>query len=55
VRSTQSGEYKIGLSPGVYTVEPAFPHPLWRLSPRTVRVPAGRYMRVNFLIDTGIR
>jgi hypothetical protein len=55
VRSTQAGEYRIALPPGVYAVGPAFPHPLWRLSPRTVRVPAGRYVRVNFFIDTGIR
>jgi hypothetical protein len=55
VKSTRSGDYRIALAPGVYTVSLALRAPLWRLSPRTVRVPAGRYARVNFLIDTGIR
>jgi hypothetical protein len=55
VRSTQAGDYRVALSPGVYTVTPAYPHPLWRMSPRSVQVPDGRYKRVNFLIDTGIR
>ena len=55
VRSARSGEYRVALSPGTYTVWPAFRHPLWRISPQTVRVRSGTYARVNFLIDTGIR
>lgn len=55
VKSGPAGEYRIALAPGVYTVRPAFRHPLWRLLPSATRVPAGRYARVNFFIDTGIR
>jgi hypothetical protein len=55
VKSARSGDYRIALAPGSYTVSPALRAPLWQLSPRRVRVPAGRYARVNFLIDTGIR
>ena len=55
VRSTQAGNYRIALPPGVYTVAPAFPHPMWHVFPHTVHVPAGRYERVNLLVDTGIR
>jgi hypothetical protein len=55
VKSTRSGDYRIALAPGVYSVSPALRASLWRLSPKTVRVPEGRYVRVNFLVDTGIR
>jgi len=55
VKSTRSGNYRIALAPGAYTVTPAFRHPLWRISPQRVRVPVGHYARVNFLLDTGIR
>jgi hypothetical protein len=55
VKSTKSGSYRIALAPGGYSVTPAYRHPLWRISPQRVRVPVGRYARVNFLIDTGIR
>jgi hypothetical protein len=55
VKSARSGDYRVALAPGLYSVSPALRAPLWRLSPRTVRVPAGRYARVNFLVDTGIR
>ncbi len=55
VKSGASGEYRIALAAGLYSVRLAFRHPLWRLMPQTVRVPVGRYARVNFLIDTGIR
>jgi hypothetical protein len=55
VRSAPTGEYRISLAPGVYSVAPAHRVPLWRLYPQTVRVTAGIYRRVNFLIDTGIR
>jgi hypothetical protein len=55
VKSGPTGEYRIALAPGVYAVRPALRHPLWRVLPQTVRVPVGRYAKVNFLIDTGIR
>jgi hypothetical protein len=55
VKSTPAGQYRIALAPGVYSVTPARRVPLWRLSPQAVRVPAGSYRRVNFLVDTGIR
>jgi hypothetical protein len=54
-RSIATGRYRIPLAPGAYSVSTAYPHPLWRISPATVRVPEGGYRRVNFLIDTGIR
>lgn len=54
-RSSRTGDYRISLASGVYSVQPGYRHGLWRLSPRTVRIPAGRYARVNFLLDTGIR
>jgi hypothetical protein len=55
VRTGATGVYRIKLPPGVYSVRPAYSHPLWRLSPATVRVPLGRFGRVNFLLDTGLR
>ena len=55
VKSTRTGDYRIALAPGVYSVSPALRAPLWRLSPQTVRVPEGSYRLVNFFIDTGIR
>lgn len=55
VRSSRAGEYKVALAPGIYSVTPALRHPLWRISPQTVRVRSGSYVHVNFLIDTGIR
>jgi hypothetical protein len=55
VRSAHTGEYRVALTPGSYVVLPAFRHPAWRVLPHLVRVPAGRYARVNFFIDTGIR
>jgi hypothetical protein len=54
-RSSRTGDYRVALAPGVYTVTPAFPHPLWHVSPRSVRVAPGGYRKLNFLIDTGIR
>ena len=55
VRSASTGAYRVTLPPGDYVVRPAFRHPLWRLAPSRVHVPVGRYARVNFLLDTGIR
>jgi hypothetical protein len=55
VKSAPTGDYRIGLAPGVYTVTPARRARLWRVSPQTVRVPVGGYRRVDFLVDTGIR
>lgn len=55
VKSSPTGDYRIGLAPGVYTVTPARRAPLWRVSPQTVRVPMGSYRRVDFLVDTEIR
>lgn len=53
VRSAASGEYRIALAPGVYSVMPAR-RAHWHLSPRTVHVPVGSYRRVDFLVDMGI-
>jgi hypothetical protein len=50
------GRYRVALAPGVYRValarRPAIGH---GLDPRTATVRAGRFARVNFSIDTGIR
>jgi hypothetical protein len=55
VRSSRNGEYRVSLAPGRYSVRVAHRHPLWRALPQTVRVPVGRYARVNFFVDTGIQ
>jgi hypothetical protein len=49
----KQGRYRIGISPGAYAVRTnAFSKVT---QPRRVKVPRGRYARVVFHIDTGIR
>jgi len=56
-RSREDGRYRISLAPGIYAVRlPGGPPAVGRgLEPRRVTVSRGRYRRVNFSIDTGIR
>ncbi len=55
-RTDSHGHYRIALPPGPYAVS-VTPRPaIGRgLEPRHVLVPAARYARANFTIDTGIR
>lgn len=52
VTTDRAGKYRVALSPGLYTVRIAAGR---RSSPATARVPARRFARVDFAIDTGIR
>ncbi len=54
VHTTSTGAYRVRLAPGRYFVTTGNYGP-GSIKPSTVRVPAGRYARVNFSIDTGIR
>lgn len=50
------GAYRVSLRPGVYSVRRAASAGIdRRLDPNRVRVYAGRFTRVDFSIDTGIR
>jgi hypothetical protein len=56
VRTNAVGAYRISLVPGLYAVRIARATPLaLRFGPPTVRVRAGRPLRADFSIDTGIR
>jgi hypothetical protein len=56
VRTGSDGRYRVRLAPGAYRVRvPGWPAIGSVVKPQTVRVPPGRYARVNFSIDTGIR
>jgi len=48
----RAGKYRLALAPGVYTVRIAAGR---GSSPTTARVRAGRFARLNFSLDTGIR
>jgi ribosomal protein L2 len=48
----QAGTYRIALSAGTYAVRATSRR---QIDPTTVRVPSGRFRRVDFSIDTGIR
>jgi hypothetical protein len=52
VATLSTGEFRIALKPGVYTVSVA--SGLGRLMPSTVTVPASGWRRVNFVLSTGI-
>ena len=55
-RTDVRGHYRVVLAPGVWSVRtPAAPRVGTGLSPKTVRVYAGRFTAVDFEIDTGIR
>ena len=55
VRTGAGGIYRVVLAPGVYAARLAPPQKIGGFTPRTVRVPQGRFARVDFAIDTGIR
>lgn len=50
-----SGRYRIRLAPGRYQVSRTAPPRTGRFDPDHVRVLPGRFTRVDFAIDTGIR
>jgi hypothetical protein len=55
-RTDENGKYRVVLRPGAYSVRVARTAAIGRgLTPRTVRVVRGRFLRVDFSIDTGIR
>ncbi len=56
VRTSTTGRYRLALAPGRYAVRlPGKPAIGRIVKPQTVRVLRGRYTRVDFSIDTGIR
>jgi hypothetical protein len=56
VRTSRAGRYRIALRPGRYAVRLPGKLGLGRIvKPQTARVLRGRYTRVDFSIDTGIR
>ena len=55
-RTDSNGRYRVALAPGWWNVRTASaPRIVSGISPRTVRVFAGRLRIVNFDVDTGIR
>ncbi len=55
-RSDESGTYRISLPPGSYTVTANRPgSALGSGKPVMVEVPAGTYVHLNLLVDSGIR
>jgi len=51
-----AGKYRLALPSGAYTVQVAGRMMSGRgAEPRTVRVPASRWVKANFSLDTGIR
>ena len=56
VRTNATGRYRVALAPGRYAVRLPGKPVLGRVvKPQTARVLRGRYSRVDFSIDTGIR
>jgi hypothetical protein len=56
VRTSATGRYRLALAPGRYAARlPGKPAIGRNMKPQTVRVLRGRYTRVDFSIDTGIR
>jgi hypothetical protein len=55
VRTSAAGTYSVRLRPGRYTVTTPQRGVGTGLTPRAVRVPAGRIARVDFHLDTGIQ
>ena len=53
--TSRAGTYRVVLRPGTYVVRSSRKLIFGTLTPRTVRVVAGRFTVANFDIDTGIR
>ncbi|HEX6699757.1 MAG TPA: hypothetical protein VF101_03425 [Gaiellaceae bacterium] len=54
--TSKTGAYRIRLASGVYTMRPAGSATIGRgAEPAKARVVAGRFRRVDFFVDTGIR
>jgi hypothetical protein len=54
-RTAVDGTFRVALAPGYYAVRVAKSAPGRPLQPATVSVEAGRFKRVAFFLDTGIR
>jgi hypothetical protein len=55
-RTNEQGRYRVALAPGLYAVRLAVRQTVGRgLEPSRARVVAGRFRRVDFSFDTGIR
>jgi hypothetical protein len=55
-RTGATGSYRVALAPGRYVVKVKRPHGMGRgLEPTRATVPRGRYARVNYTLDIGIR
>jgi len=54
-RTASDGSYRIALAPGTFAVSSPHHTPGRGLRPRSVVVRLGRYRRVNFRLDVGIR
>jgi hypothetical protein len=55
VRSEADGTFRVGLRPGLYTLEPRSGDPFPHARAEEVEVRAGEYTEVTILYDTGIR
>jgi len=54
--TSRTGAYRIVLAPGIYAVRTVQAPTIGRgLEPRTARIVSGRFRRVDFFVDTGIR
>ena len=55
-KTNERGRYRVALAPGLYAVRLTTKSSIGRgLEPERARVVAGRFRRVDFSIDTGIR
>ena len=55
VTTNQTGRYLVRLRPGTYAVTTSALRPGQRLTPQLVRVPRGRFRRVDFHLYTGVQ
>jgi hypothetical protein len=56
IRTRGDGRYRVTLAPGVYRVSAPGRLAIGSgIEPRSARVPLGRFARVDFSIDTGVR
>jgi hypothetical protein len=55
IRSDEEGKFRVGLPPGIYTLDPESGNPFPIASSQDVVVEKGRYAEVLVQYDTGIR